>query len=182
MRIRSNKISVNCAGMSWEIRLTLLSVVISMFSPMWNFFHSERSWPSPLFSVRVHIRCTVTCGLAQAWYKHAFVPKAFAWEVEGTKYVCYLFSKFICGETHARRCWRCKTLSEAIVRSSLNVMKSMIWGSTSRLPPNSRKTSARAEDPIVTVFTRRWFWRHVRIIFFWKHTFIMKSLNHFQNR
>ena len=166
--------------MSWEIRLTPWSIVISVFSPMWNLLHSERSWPSPFsFSFLAHIRCTVTCGLAHAWYKqfkHASVPKASAWEVESPKYVCYPFSKSFWGETHAKRCL--EALSGAIVRCFLNFMKNMLWESTSRLPPNRREASARAEDAIITVSTRLWHRRNVRIDYFWKQECIMKSLKH----
>ena len=121
-----------------------------------TLFHSELSWPSPCFSFRVHIRCTVTCGLAHAWQTDASVPKAFAWDVEGPKYICYLFSKSVCGETYARRCL--EALSEAIVRYSLNFMKNVLWEST-----------RRAEDPIITVSTRRWHRRNARFNYFWKH-------------
>ena len=118
--------------------------------------------------------------ISPACYKHASVPKGFAWEVERPEYVCYLFSKYISGETHAR--WYFEALSEAITRHCLNFMKNIPWGSTSRLSPNSRKTSARAENPIITVSTRRWHPRNARMNYFWKHKCIMKSRQHFQNR
>ena len=100
--------------------------------------------------------------------------------MQGPKYVCYLFSKSFYGETHAIRCL--EALSEAIVRYSLNFMKKMLRESTSQLTPNSRKISARTEDPIITVCTRRWHRRNVRINYFWKDECMMKSLTHFQNR
>ena len=45
---------------------------------------------------------------------------------------------------------------------------------------HSRKTSARAEDPIITASTRRWHWRDVRYNYFWEHKCLIKSLKHFQ--
>ena len=84
------------------------------------------------------------------------------WKVQNMSAYCYLFSKSFYGEIHARRCL--EALSEAIVRYSLNFMKVVLWKSTSRLPPNSRKTSTRAEDPIITVSKRRWHRHNVRTI------------------
>ena len=146
----------------------------------YKFLHSELCWPSPSFFVRVHIWCAVTCGLAHAWYKHASVPKHFAWEVECPKYDCYLFSKSVCGETHARRCL--EAFSKAIVKYSSNFMENVLWKNTSRLPPSSRSTCTRAESPIIMASTQRWHRRNVRIKYFLKHICIMNSLKHFQNR
>ena len=149
--------------MSWEIRLNPWSIVFSVFSPIRNLLQSELSRPSLFFFLLVF-----TYGVwlhvdwLTPWYKQASAPKAFACEVEGPKYVCYLFSKSFFGETHARRCL--EALSEAIVRYSLNFVKVVLWKSTSRLPPNSRKSSATAEDPIITVSKRHWHRHNVRTI------------------
>ena len=165
--------------MSWEMRLAPWSIIISVFCQMWNLLHSELSWPSPLLFV--FIWCTVTCGLAHAWHEHASVPKAFAWEVEGPKYVCSLFSKSTCGETHARRCFFLNS-QRSNGQIFLKFYEKLAMGKPSRLPPNSSKNSARAEDPIITVSTRCWHRCNARINYFWKHKCRMKSLKHFQNQ
>ena len=85
------------------------------------------------------MRCAITCGLAHAWYKHASVPKAFAWEVEGPKYLNYLFRNLFVERPMQDDVSILEALSEAAVRYSLNFMKNVLWESTSRLPPMLRR-------------------------------------------
>ena len=90
---------------------------------------------------------TVKCGFAHARLEQASVSKSFAREGESARISPYMFSKQICGETHARQCL--EAISQAIVRCSWNFLKIARWESTGRLVPNGRKTS------IITVSTRR---------------------------
>ena len=152
--------------MSWEIRLNPWSIVFSVFSPIRNLLQSELSRPSLFF---FFCSCSHTVyGYTWIGSRHGIsrrpLPKLshVRWKVQNMSAYCYLFSKSFYGEIHARRCL--EALSEAIVRYSLNFMKVVLWKSTSRLPPNSRKTSTRAEDPIITVSKRRWHRHNVRTI------------------
>ena len=70
--------------------------------------------------------------------------------------------------------WRgpCETMFGSSQRSNCPIfhifMENVLLESARRLPPNSRKTSARAEDPIITVSKRRWHRRNVRTNYFRK--------------
>ena len=109
--------------------------------------------------------------------------------------VCILFQSYRMGGVRYKICllfvfqnnlWRdpCKTLFGSSQWGNCQIflkfyLKNMLWESTIRLPSNSKKSSARAEDLKVTVSIRRWHRRNVRTNYFWEHKCIMKSLKHF---
>ena len=165
--------------MSWEIRLTPWSIVISVFHPMWNLLHSELSWFPPFFFrscshtvlgyMRISPRMLKVCILFQSY------------RMGGVRYkICllFVFQIHLWGDP-------CKTLFGSSQWGNCQIflkfyLKNMLWESTIRLPSNSKKSSARAEDLKVTVSIRRWHRRNVRTNYFWKHKCIMKSLKHFK--
>ena len=165
--------------MSWEIRLTPWSIVISVFSPMRNLPHSELSWRCSFFFSRSCSHTVYGCmWISPGMAKVCIRSQSFRMGSGRSKIYLLSLSKSIRGEADAGRCL--EALSEAIVRYSLNFLKNVLCESTSRLPLTSRETSARAEDPIIRVSTRRWHRRNVRTNYFWKHECLTKSLMHFK--